>query len=153
MEGSFAVNLVGAVDRAYTLSCASPSTTPRIHVSLVFVCSILAVKKAGQLNIKTMFDFDARVLIGWLTNSLRELANQNACFKVNDFCFHVNVASLSYGEYSCIMAPLLSRGASNVTNKRQESVERKMTQVAQKRCLYNSVCVCVDRFRSPIFLQ
>ena len=32
---------------------------------------ILAVRKAGHLNIKTkMFNYEARVLIGWLANTL-----------------------------------------------------------------------------------
>ena len=47
---------------------------------LCIMLSILAVRKAGHLNIKTkMLDFEVRVLIGWLANTLRELANQNAC--------------------------------------------------------------------------
>ena len=59
---------------------------------------ILAVRKAGHLNINAkIFDFEARVLIGWLANTL---ANQNACIMVKPFCFYVMVACLSYGEYS-----------------------------------------------------
>ena len=39
-------------------------------------------------NIKTkMFNFEARVLIGWLSQSFRSPANQNACFIVKHFCF------------------------------------------------------------------
>ena len=56
---------------------------------------------AGHLNVKAkMFDLDARIMIGWLANTLRELANQNARLKVKYFCFYANVACLSYGEYT-----------------------------------------------------
>ena len=42
---------------------------------------------SGHLNIKSkMFDFVARVLIGWLANTLIEPANQNVCLKVKHFC-------------------------------------------------------------------
>ena len=47
-----------------------------------------------------MFEFEERVLIGWLTNTVREPANQNACLKVKHFCFYVKVACLSYVEYN-----------------------------------------------------
>ena len=44
--------------------------------------------KASKLNIKTkMFDSEARVLIGWLSQNIRQPANQNTCLKVNHFCF------------------------------------------------------------------
>ena len=44
----------------------------------------------GRLNKKTkMLKFEARVLIGWLANSLREPANQNTKLKVKNFCFNV----------------------------------------------------------------
>ena len=36
-----------------------------------------------------MFEFEARVLIGWLGNSLTETANQNAKLKVKNFSFNV----------------------------------------------------------------
>ena len=55
--------------------------------------TILAVRKAGHLNMKTkMFDFEACVLIGWLANTLRESVSQNACLKVKHFSFYVKVA-------------------------------------------------------------
>ena len=38
---------------------------------IFILVTILAVRKVGHLNIKTkMFDFEARVLIGWLANIL-----------------------------------------------------------------------------------
>ena len=62
---------------------------------------ILAVRKASHVNIKTkMFDIEANVLIGWLANSLREPNNQNACLKIEHFCFYVKVVRLSYSEYN-----------------------------------------------------
>ena len=36
-----------------------------------------------------MFEFETRVLIGWLGNTLRETANQNAKLRVKKFCFNV----------------------------------------------------------------
>ena len=62
---------------------------------------VVAVKTSGHLNIKTkMFVFEACVLIGWLANTLRESANQNACLKVKQFCSYAKVTCLSYDEYS-----------------------------------------------------
>ena len=44
---------------------------------------LLAEQKVGHLNIKTeIFDFEARVLIGWLV----KLNTQNACLKVKHLC-------------------------------------------------------------------
>ena len=71
--------------------------------------NILAVRKAGKFYKKTkMFDVEARVLIGWLSNTLREPANQNACHKVKHFCFYVKVACLSCSEYSMTFEDVLS---------------------------------------------
>ena len=43
-----------------------------------------------NLNIKTkQFDFEERVLIGWLANIVREPADQDAYLKVQHFCFYV----------------------------------------------------------------
>ena len=45
-----------------------------------FNCAMLGSEMIGNLNINTkMFDFDERVLIGWLANAMREPANQDAC--------------------------------------------------------------------------
>ena len=49
---------------------------------------ILAVKKVGHLNIKTkMFDFEARVLIGWLVNILTSQPIRTRTSKSNIFVF------------------------------------------------------------------
>ena len=40
----------------------------------------------GKLNLKTK-----RVLIGWLTNTVKETANQDAYLKVQHFYFNVKV--------------------------------------------------------------
>ena len=62
--------------------CYKSSIIGNIHA-----CSILVVRKVGHLNIKTkMFDFEVRVLIGWLTQSI---GNQNACLKIKHFCLYV----------------------------------------------------------------
>ena len=47
------------------------------------------------------FEFEARILIGWLANTQREPANQNTCLQVKHFCFYVKVACLSYGDWYC----------------------------------------------------
>ena len=57
----------------------------------------------GNLNVKTkVFDFEERVLIGWLANTVRERERererqrererviQDAYLKVQHFCFYVN---------------------------------------------------------------
>ena len=39
-----------------------------------------------NLNIKTkMFDFEERALIGWVVNTVREPANQDAYLKIRHF--------------------------------------------------------------------
>ena len=49
---------------------------------------ILAVRNAGHLNIKTkVFDFKARVLIGWLTNTLVIQPFRTRTSKTNIFVF------------------------------------------------------------------
>ena len=54
----------------------------------IIMITILAERKAGHLNIKTkMLNFEARVLIGWLSESVRLTANHNACLKVKHFAF------------------------------------------------------------------
>ena len=45
----------------------------------------------GNLNITKMFDFEERVLIGWLANTVREPAKQDAYLKVQHFWFYVKV--------------------------------------------------------------
>ena len=58
--------------------------------------TILAVSKVATLTVTKMFDFEARVLIGWLASQLeveRVLQSQT-------FLFYIKVAYLSYGEYS-----------------------------------------------------
>ena len=47
-----------------------------------------------------MFDFEERVLIGWLANTVREPANQAAYLKVQHFCFYVEVVYHFRPEYS-----------------------------------------------------
>ena len=50
---------------------------------------------AGYLSVKTkMSDFEARVLIGWLANTLRQPANQNTCLKVKMFFCYVDLPFL-----------------------------------------------------------
>ena len=49
---------------------------------------ILAVRKVGHLNIKTkLFDFEARVLIGWLANILASQPIRTRASKSNIFVF------------------------------------------------------------------
>ena len=43
----------------------------------------------------------ARVLIGWLANTVRERANQDAYLKVQHFCYYVKVAYHCRPEYMC----------------------------------------------------
>ena len=51
---------------------------------------ILGSEMIGNLNIKTkMFDFEERVLTGWLAHTVTEPANQDAYLKVQHFCFYV----------------------------------------------------------------
>ena len=46
----------------------------------------------GNLNIKTKkFDFEKHLLIGWVLNTVKKPANQDAHFKVQHFCFYVKV--------------------------------------------------------------
>ena len=46
----------------------------------------------GNLNVKTkMFDLEEHVVIGWLANTVREPAHQDAYLKVQHFCFYANV--------------------------------------------------------------
>ena len=47
-----------------------------------------------------MFDFEERVLIGWLANTAREPANQDAYLKVQHFCFYVKVVHHFRPDYS-----------------------------------------------------
>ena len=57
----------------------------------------------GNLNIKSkMFDFEERVLIGWLANTVREPANQDEYVKVQHFCFYVKVVYHFRPEYSSL---------------------------------------------------
>ena len=54
------------------ISIAVNNKLHRKH-NIVIVCAvyILTIRKIGHLNIKTkIFDFEARVLIGWLANTL-----------------------------------------------------------------------------------
>ena len=65
--------------------------------------SILGSEMIGNLNIKSkMFDFEERVLIGWLANTVREPANQDEYVKVQHFCFYVKVAYHFRPEYSSL---------------------------------------------------
>ena len=51
--------------------------------------------------IKTkMFDFVARVLIGWRVQNICQPANHNSCFKVKHFYFCVMVGYLFRPEYN-----------------------------------------------------
>ena len=60
-----------------------------------YFANILGSEIIGNLNIKTkMFDFEERVLIGWLANRVREPANQDTYLKVLHFCFYVNRLSI-----------------------------------------------------------
>ena len=48
-------------------------------------------------NIKAkMLNFEVRVLTGWLSDSIRKPAIQNAFLKVNQFCFYVNHLRTEY---------------------------------------------------------
>ena len=48
--------------------------------------SIFGSEMKGNLNIRTkMSDIEERVLIGWLANTVREPANQDAYLKVQHF--------------------------------------------------------------------
>ena len=54
--------------------------------------TLLGPEMIGNLNIKTkLFDFEERVLIGWVANTVREPANQDVYLKVKHFCFYVSV--------------------------------------------------------------
>ena len=57
-----------------------------------------------NLNIKAkMFEFEVRVLIGWLANTVREPANQDANLKVPNFCFYTKVICHFRPEYSMLI--------------------------------------------------
>ena len=59
--------------------------------------TILAVKKVSHVNLKRkLFDFEARLLIAWVTNSLREPASQTARLKVKHFYLYVKVTCLKH---------------------------------------------------------
>ena len=61
-------------------SCVIPLKVPTEN--------ILAVRKKGNLNIKTkMFDFEVRVLIGWLANTLDSQPIRTRTSKSNIFVF------------------------------------------------------------------
>ena len=47
-----------------------------------------------------MLNIEARVLIGWLSHSIRKPANQNSFLEVKHFCFYVKVAYHFGPEYS-----------------------------------------------------
>ena len=49
-----------------------------------------------------MFDFEERVLIGWLANTVRESGNEDPYFKVQQFCFYVKVVYHFGAEYKHI---------------------------------------------------
>ena len=54
----------------------------------------------GNLNIKTKkFDFEKHLLIGWVVNTVREPANQDAHFKVQNFCLYVMIVYHFRPEY------------------------------------------------------
>ena len=57
--------------------------------SLTYYGPILAVKKAGHLNIETK-----------ISNTLREYSLASQSERVPQSCFYVKVACLSYGEYN-----------------------------------------------------
>ena len=49
--------------------------------------TLLGSEMIGNFNIKTKtFEFEERVLIGWLANTVRQPANQDAYLKVQQFC-------------------------------------------------------------------
>ena len=52
----------------------------------------------GKIKTK-MFDFEERVLIGWLENTVRKPANQNAYLKVQHFCFYAKAVYHFRQEY------------------------------------------------------
>ena len=55
----------------------------------------------GNLNIITKkFDFEERVLIGWLANTGREPANQDAYLVVKHLCINVKVVYHFRPEYN-----------------------------------------------------
>ena len=55
-----------------------------------------------------MVDFEARVLIGWPANTVREKANQEAYLKIQHFCFYVKVVYHFRPEYSMEAPKFLS---------------------------------------------
>ena len=57
------------------------------------ICTILAVKKAGHLNIKTKM----------AANTLREYSLASQSERVPQSCFYVKVAYLSYEEYNYLV--------------------------------------------------
>ena len=46
-----------------------------------------------------MLDFEKRVLIGWLPNTVREPVNQDVYLKIQHFCFYVKVVYHFRPEY------------------------------------------------------
>ena len=54
----------------------------KIFFSLLTLYTAFLQKASGPGK---MFDFEARVLIGWLSQSIRYPANQNACLNVKLF--------------------------------------------------------------------
>ena len=68
---------------------------------------ILAVRKVGHHNIKAkIFDFEARVLIGWLARVSASQSIRRRASKSNNF-FYVKVAYFSYGQYTYSCGTLL----------------------------------------------
>ena len=62
-------------------------------------------------NIKTKtFDFEECVLSGWLANTVREPANQNAYLKVQHFCFYVMVVYHFRAEYNFTIPLIIING-------------------------------------------
>ena len=64
---------------------------------------ILWSEMIGNIDLQTkMFDFEERLLIGWLANTVREPAIQDAYLKVHHFCFYVKVVYHFRPEYNSI---------------------------------------------------
>ena len=62
--------------------------------------TILGSEMIDKLCIKTkMFDFEEHLLIGWLANTVREPANEDAYLKVQHFCFYAKVVYHFRPEY------------------------------------------------------
>ena len=72
-----------------------------VKLKRAFDISILGSEMIDNLSIKTnMFDFEERALIGWLAITVREPANQDAYFKVQNFCFYDKVVYHFRPEYT-----------------------------------------------------